>query len=194
MRRRSPIHKRTELQREEDLAFIAQQYCQGLTQQKIADNLAAKRPYKISRQQISDDIIDLKKRWTEKSHRLIDEHITEQLARIDEYEAMCYREYEESRRLRKVKQRGKDQFQIKDGNFDWMTGIQWAIQQRCKILGINQPQRIEATGANGSPLIPQSTMPPVLRVLLEGYKKTEDQDDFLTSPDDDGYSATPPTV
>lgn len=38
------------------------------------------------------------------------------------------------------------------GNPAWLQGIQWCINKRCEIMGLNAPRRVEASGPGGGPI------------------------------------------
>jgi hypothetical protein len=40
------------------------------------------------------------------------------------------------------------------GNPAFLRGIEWCINKRCEILGVDAPVKQQLTGANGEPLIP----------------------------------------
>jgi hypothetical protein len=137
-------------------------YCQGQTQAAIAALLG------LSQQQVSHDLLELRKRWRERALADTAEWVGEQLAKIDwiEREAMeAWARSKEERQttntervvrpLRAVSQGQQpateqlDKASVRryrrDGNVDFLTTIQWCISERCKILGLykQQPQQLQ---------------------------------------------------
>jgi hypothetical protein len=82
--------KRTPEQRERDFERIAGWYLRGWSQAAIAAEL------KLSHQQISLDIKEIRRRWSESSLASIDEKIEKELARIDRLEATAWDAWERS--------------------------------------------------------------------------------------------------
>jgi len=146
--------KRSKAQREADLARIAHLYLSGSNQYEIAKELG------LSRQQITYDLQDLYGRWAESARSDIDKLKAEQLAKIDRLE----REYwdawrrsvgthEKSITERKRGETQMDRAQIVKeelaGDPRFLTGVGWCIEQRCKILGLNAPQKVAPTDPSG---------------------------------------------
>lgn len=159
-------HKRTPGQRNEDLVLVAQMYIRGMTQKKIAAEVSSMRPYSISDSQVFKDIQTIQARWQAAYLLDFNAHKAKELAHIDELERAYWIEWEESRKPKETVQTEKttDQStsgtadkphstysrekikaikQKRDGNVAYLQGVQWCIEQRCKILGLNAPQRYE---------------------------------------------------
>jgi hypothetical protein len=99
-------------------------YLRGRRQTYIATKLG------ISQQQVSYDIKQLRRRWRESSVVNFNEAAQEQLARIDELERTYWIAWERSTTDTKV------------GNASFLEGVQWCVEQRCKILGIYEATKI----------------------------------------------------
>lgn len=135
----------------------------GKTQSDIANAL------KISQPTVSRDIASLIEEWKLRSHAQIDEAKAKELARID-YLEVTYREAwerslkEEKRHttrmggtiVREVGSSESERRFIQEtptvqtiqtferlGDKKFLDGVQWCIEQRCKLLGIDLPTRIE---------------------------------------------------
>lgn len=142
--------KRTKVQRERDLADIAQMYLQGKTQVEIAEKL------EISQQQVSYDLKILQDRWRKAALRDLDTAKAEQLAKIDELEREYWRAWEESKETyessvtEKVTagetSRLKAYLRKEDrvGDPRYLAGVQWCIERRCKLLGLDAPEQVRS--------------------------------------------------
>lgn len=141
--------KRTPFQREKDLVEIARCYLHGMSQMEIGEMLG------VSQSQISRDLKVLRERWQKSALLDINEAKAQELARIDNLE----REYWEAWRVSCGERIDTETEQIAGagangdrkrvkvkkvklaGDPDYLAGIQWCIEMRCKILGIYQPGR-----------------------------------------------------
>ena len=153
-------HKRTKTQRELDLTLIAELYLKGWYQKKIADHLGEIRPYTLTQQQISGDLKTIRRRWLESSIRDFDELKAQELAKIDHLEVTYWDEWDRSREDRERHETSKTTGQIaRDsaktvrtiglGDPRYLAGIQWCINKRCDILGLNAPQKLAPTDPSG---------------------------------------------
>jgi len=138
-----------------DRAEIAGLYLQGWTQAEIGARLG------LSRQQIGYDLEAVRREWLQST--LMDFHAkkAEELARIDRLEREYWAAWEASRKerqtttteqttdaegerlkagIRKVEQTGDPRY---------LAGVQWCIEQRCKALGLNAPQKVAPTTPDG---------------------------------------------
>lgn len=139
--------KRTPVQRERDLADLAALYLQGKTQVEIAERL------EVSQQQVSYDLKILQKRWQKSALRDLDAAKAEQLAKIDEMEREAWRSWELSKETyeqtvtekvttgeaARLKAYMKKEDRIGDPRY--LQVVQWCINKRCEILGLNAPTR-----------------------------------------------------
>lgn len=140
--------KRTKAQREYDLQEISQLYLQGWIQIKIVDYLSANRDYNVSQVTISRDIKTIQQRWLESSVRDFDEARAAELAKIDNLEIANWSQFEVSKESTKG-----------TGDPRFLQGVQWCIDRRCKLLGLDAPTKQEITGKDGAPLKFISTNP-----------------------------------
>lgn len=151
--------RRTEIQRERDLAIVSSMYLRGTTQQAITDRLNEdfypEQP--LTRQMITYDIRVLIKRWQKSAFRDIDQRKAEELAKIDNLEIEYWVAWERSQRDAETvtnditevdgkfisRESKKREGQTGDPRF--LTGVQWCIQKRCDILGIDAPAKTDLT-------------------------------------------------
>lgn len=136
-------HKRTRFERERDLEKAARSYCLGKTQREIAEELG------VSRVQITHDLAEVRKRWQVSSVAVIDERKAEQLAKIDNLERVYWESFERSCEDKEVdlaektsvvgdpdRTKASKRREGQSGNPAFLAGVQWCIEQRCKILGL----------------------------------------------------------
>ena len=160
-------NKRTKHQREHDLHRISELYLQGLKQAEIAEQL------EVSRQQVSYDLKILRQRWQQAALVNLDEKKALELARIDQLERKYWQAWEESRQAREtttsstekigagegtartspLRQKAAMRKEARDGNPAFLEGVQWCINKRCVILGLDAPKKGILSGEQGQPLI-----------------------------------------
>lgn len=137
--------KRTPTERESDLQKIAALYLKGKTQADIAADLT------VTQQQISYDLKEIHKRWRESALVNINEAKHRELARIDNLEITYWQAWERSvgevvktvtSRSDKDGNRASIAKEVQVGNSAYLAGVQWCIEQRCKIFGIYEATKI----------------------------------------------------
>ena len=146
---------RSKAQREADLLTLSSLYLQGFQQSEIGKELG------ISQAQVSKDLAVVYSRWRESSVINFDAAKQRELERIDEVERAYWRAWRDSRRdSKKTKKlairagtgetvRGEEANETRSGNPEYLKGVQWCIEQRCKIIGINAPTKTEVTEIDG---------------------------------------------
>lgn len=130
--------KRTEFEREAQLVEIKDWYLRGETQMSIAAKLS------LSQSQISRDISTIQRRWRESSLVDINEARQRELERIDTLEREYWAAWEaskgEQQRSTASKMGDTARAQITKcesaGDPRFLAGVQWCVEQRCKILGL----------------------------------------------------------
>ena len=147
---------RTPVQREKDRAETARLYLQGWYQVDIAAHIG------VSRTQITYDLKVLQKRWQQSALIDIDKAKAKELAKADYLEREYWEAWAKSKakgiRARTVKQRDGQVFSVateadnREGDPRFLAGVQWCIERRCRILGIDAPKKQELTGAEGGPV------------------------------------------
>lgn len=147
--------KRTPFQRERDLERTTSLYLKGKTQQEIADEL------NVSREQIKYDLKVIQERWRNDTTINLDEAKQRELSRIDELERTYWQAWERSlderTKTRTEKYSGEDgkgkasiEKETLLGLPAYLTGIQWCISERCKILGLYAPIKNATTDKDGN--------------------------------------------
>lgn len=153
--------KRSTPEREADFVEIARLYCRGLTHQEIADWLNANRPYRLSRGSISKDVTEIFSRWEQSVKADVERFKLHELGKLDVMEREYWDAWERSKLDVTFKSQTTNASDEKhstvsktsrDGNPAFLQGVMACIDQRCRILGIYAPTKIEATGANGGPM------------------------------------------
>jgi len=170
--------KRTKIQRERDLVIVAGLYLKGYDQRHIASIVSDEyADFTICRQQVGYDIKKLIKRWQASQLVDVDQAKTGELAKVNNLELTYWDAWENScEDAETVTQKTKgvvQRRQLEDGTFvaekpaeatktskgqagdpRFLTGVQWCIEKRCKILGIDAPieQRHTGTGEKGEML------------------------------------------
>lgn len=149
--------KRTKMQREHDLSVITSMYLRRHTQVEIAKEIG------VAQSQVAYDLKEIQKRWRNSSLVDIQEAKTRELARIDELEVLYQEGYRRSLqpsvRTHTTRQVYEDAAPIdpttgkpvvrptlpskadvirqeQGGDPSFLAGVQWCIEQRCKILGL----------------------------------------------------------
>ncbi len=147
--------RRHPLQREKDLAELASRYLHGQRQAEIAEALG------VTQQQISADLKTLQARWQQSALIDLNEAKSRELAKTDELERVYWAEWEASRQEKQITQtRRKGEGQAaqaeamlrrerREGNPAYLAGVQWCIERRCKILGLDAPQKVAPTDPSG---------------------------------------------
>lgn len=130
-------------------------YCRGNTQQAIADYL------EVTRQQIGYDLKIVFGRWQESAVANIEERKAAELEKVNQLERTYWDAWERSlkpkeSRVRKAAKMGDSEDEAvaalrtselkteqRDGNPSYLEGVRWCIEQRCKILGLNAPTKVD---------------------------------------------------
>lgn len=156
--------KRTKVQRENDLLTVSQRYLSGVTQFEIAQELG------VSQQQVSYDIKALQRRWQESALVNVDEAKAKELAKIDRLEREYWNAWErslEDAEVQTTKQKGvivetvegqkrhitpvegSKRVEGQSGNPAFLKGVEWCINKRCEILGLDAPKKVAPTNPGG---------------------------------------------
>jgi hypothetical protein len=164
--------KRTKEQREADLGLITKLLLrENMSRSEISNEIAKERPYTISAIQVDYDVKELLSRWRDAYLDDIDVLKGRELQRIDQLESAYWDSYERSLKgintykedmtesgvdmlgiddsseeKKRVKRFVSRKFQDeRDGESRFLNGIQWCINKRCEILGLNAPLKSELT-------------------------------------------------
>jgi len=146
---------RTRAERETHLSRVTALYCQGVRQIDIAAQLG------VTPAQITYDMRILIGRWRRASTGKIDEWIATELERINHLERTYWQAWIESSetavKIAKEKTVGKDVVTLKQERIDasgdprFLQGVQWCIDQRCKLLGLYAPVKQEVSAFRWEP-------------------------------------------
>lgn len=145
--------KRNSLERERDLEAVKNLYLRGMYQADIARQLG------VTQQQVSYDLKIIQTRWAEKTAIDFDLEKQKELSRIDTVEREYWEAWERSKG-EKVKARQETNGRDKSGkpmvskavsekeqmigNPQFLQGVQWCITERCKLLGLVAPAKLDA--------------------------------------------------
>ena len=146
--------KRTAFQIERDRRDIADMYLQGWTQVRIAEHLSddEDREYTLSQQMISYDLKKLQEAWQASALVDIDAVKARELAKVDRLEREYWDAWGRScapavttRQEGKAVEGGVERIVstsvARNGDPRFLQGVQWCIERRCKILGIDAPEK-----------------------------------------------------
>jgi len=136
-----------------DRRRIANLYLQGWLQVDIAQEVG------VSQSTVSLDIKALQKQWLASALVDIDAAKSKELARIDRLEREYWdawlrsQEDAETTKTKWEEKGGSSTEEISKGQVGdprFLQGVEWCIERRCKILGIDAPQKQEISGPGGT--------------------------------------------
>lgn len=143
-------------EREKDLNLIAELYTKGRSYREIAFEVNERHGRRITHQTVSNEIKKLLKEWESSRNEIIDHQKFVELAKIDRLEKTYWEGYEKScapvkksstkkkgtpNKVNDVERIDNEESRVGDPRF--LDGIKWCIEQRCKIFGINAPQKFD---------------------------------------------------
>jgi len=141
-----------------DRRRIAEMYLHGRLQVDIADELH------VDQSTVSRDLKALQDEWRASSLVDINEAKARELARIDELERTYWDGWQRSKEDAEIKrthvldgpEKGRryqawTESRNEYGDPRFLTGVGWCIERRCKLIGIDAPQKQEITGPDGGP-------------------------------------------
>jgi hypothetical protein len=146
--------KRTPFERERDRSEIARLYLTRMPQAKIAELVH------LSPGQVNADLAAVRKEWLKARVRNFDADLNRELARIDALEVEYWEAWRGSKLPRKqetTQQRQAETVALvvtvrsdeHEGNPQFLAGVQWCIDRRIKLLGIDAPLKIAPTNPEG---------------------------------------------
>lgn len=144
---------------ERDRRNIARLYLQGETQASIAEQLG------ISQPTVSRDLKVIQGEWKEARIHDIDERKNIELAKIDNLELEYWEAWKrscEDAEVMTVKKKGKivngneqtipveaqKRTEGQSGDPRYLAGVQWCINKRCELLGLDAPKSLDVTSGN----------------------------------------------
>jgi len=153
------LKTRTTLEREHDLRETAALYLRGLTQAEIAQQL------NVCRQQIGYDLKALQRRWQDSSLADFNAKKAAELAKMDELERTYWEAWERSCQSREITTQERTQAdksraldarfkagvrkEPRDGNPEFLRGVERCIEMRCRIIGAFAAVKIAPTTPDG---------------------------------------------
>lgn len=120
-----------------------------LTQAEIGARLG------MSREMVSYDLRAMQREWLKAGFMDLTAHKARELAKIDELELTYWAAWERSTGAREISTTGKTatgaahaqiRKETREGNPAFLAGVQWCIERRCKLLGMDAPTRVEQMG------------------------------------------------
>lgn len=129
---------------------------------EIARRLKAERDYELSHQQIAKDVAVILKRWRETCVADLDDLRSAELVRIAAMEAEAWGAWERSKAMHEntsteqtesAKDGRKTRAAIhkvqRDPDPRYLQIVQYCIEKRCKLLGLDAPAKFAATTPDG---------------------------------------------
>jgi len=139
--------RRNRAEIERDRRRIADLYLQGWLQADIAKDIG------VAQSTVSRDLVALHGEWKKSALLDFNEAKAQQLAKIDrlerEYWEAWARSCEDAETVRQEGDPKKPPSRViktskgQAGSSQFLQGVQWCIDKRCKILGIDAPQKVE---------------------------------------------------
>lgn len=146
-------------EREYDLQLITELFCKGRSFREIAAEVNQLHGRNITHQTVFNEVKQMLRSWKKDREKLIDYHKTIELEKINRLEKTYWDAWEKSvqgHKRSEVKKHGSpsnvDKVEKRDfeettiGDPRFLDGVQWCIEQRCKILGINAPTKHDFQG------------------------------------------------
>lgn len=122
--------------------YVSELYLKGKKQWEIIALVFQKFAVEVSQQTISNDLQWVREQWKKESKMLIDERLALELAKIDQLELEYHALFERSKG-----KNGKGK-----GDLKYKQRVEWCMERRAQLLGVDAPKRTELTGLNGAPL------------------------------------------
>lgn len=160
------VSKIKRLELEQRRTRVAELYLKGMTQAEIALQL------NVDQSTVSRDLAHIQKAWNEAAIRNLDEVKARELAKIDALERTYWKAWERSIgtvQIKTIKARGprptgsrndpapelaEQTIRTEELNGDprYLEGVMACIERRCKLLGIDAPDKKEVSGPSGGPI------------------------------------------
>ena len=128
------------VEREQRLAKIAETYINNPDHPEITQEVLAAE-FNVSRSMISKDVTLLKKRWADKAHAEISEHVALELAKLDSREAEA-RKWLNHFGIKENGEIREERYNSKEA-VKWMDTLLKIAEQRAKFLGLFKPEKFE---------------------------------------------------
>lgn len=168
--------KRSRGQRAKDLVDIAKLYSRKKSHEEIKQWLNLNRPYKVTRQQVTYDLADIREQWRDEHKSYLQSALYEELKKIDRIEAEAWDAWDRSKgEITRVHQEKEElppsdsgrnltggakrertkatvTKEISHGDTNYMHTIQWCVDRRAEILGLKAAAKLELSGPDGGPI------------------------------------------
>lgn len=170
--------KRTEIQHERDLEVIADLYLRGFTQYGISQELpkVTNAKYTVTTAIINRDLKIIRGRWKESSLISWSEKKDEELAKIDKIEFEAVQAWEKSKKpFKSIRQstgdKSTEEKKIieRDGNPRFLEVWIKCSERRCKLLGLDEPQKVKIEEDENRPLTNQERSRRLLAIIANGH-------------------------
>jgi hypothetical protein len=156
--------KRNPEQRSLDYIEIARRSLKGDSLGEIAEYINSIRSYTLSRQQIWRDLKAIHDEWRREYTTTYDEAIRNELAKIDELERTYWIAWDESKKKKEMiratriadtvnaggtekpsysRTKTEKREEQRDGDIRFLEGVERCIEKRCKLLGLNAPDKVD---------------------------------------------------
>lgn len=122
--------------------YVSELYLKGKKQWEIIALVYQKFGIEVRQQTISNDLQWVREEWKKESKMMIDERLALELAKIDQLELEYHAMFEKSKGPK-----GK-----RKGDLKYKQRVEWCMERRAQLLGVDAPKRTELTGLNGAPL------------------------------------------
>ena len=182
MQRRSQVRPNSAQAKKEHvkqgrMVIVAELYRRGWSIRAIAEEVKARLGGTCSTRTVWNDIRDLLCEWREMRVRDVDACVQLELERVDECVRELWGQWEKSKEdwvrennkrvglpsagedgnaeIQTVKRENSTQNVVGLGNPAYLAEIRMQLSERRKLLGLYDAAKVEVTGKDGSPLLPQ---------------------------------------
>lgn len=140
-----------------DRQIVISLYFKGYTFRDIAARCSEQTGRYVSHVTVRADIKHILEEFKEERNDMIEHNLTVELERINLLETEYWQGWEKSKSDRKkksVKKRDSgnggfveysDTEMINMGDPRYLAGVQWCVEMRCKLLGIEPPKKVDVT-------------------------------------------------
>jgi phage terminase large subunit len=149
--------RRSEPEREKNLLQIAEWYFHRVPQLEMVARINASNKVPVTQQTVSKDLKEVHKRWREDSNQLLTERKAIELAKIDYLEQQYLDAWARSTEYDEIAKRhqGREYTVLipRDdrnpmGADKYLKGVQWCVEQRIKIMGLDLLAKMELERGN----------------------------------------------
>jgi len=169
-----PGRRRQRMESEERRVQVARLYAKGKTQAEIAETVG------VSQSQVCHDLKMVRRHWRESTIRDFDALRDEQLAKIDEAERRAWEVFERSQEdaVKTRREVGEDgdfgsgymERVGQAGDVRSLDLVLKCVERRCKLLGLDAPQKVAQTDTAGNDLTAEERRERARQMLLRhGY-------------------------